>query len=48
MSDRPTREAAFDSRCAGCDGQILAGDTITLLVDDGEWVCERCADEADE
>lgn len=39
------REAEFDSSCSLCDERILAGDTITLLPDDEEWVHAHCAED---
>lgn len=39
-------EARFDGECAECDSAIYEGETIVML--DGEALCEDCAPKPDE
>lgn len=48
MGGRPEpMEAMFPGTCAWCLERIAEGDSIALLEEDGDWVHERCAEEAD-
>lgn len=47
MSERPTKEATFDSRCMVCDEMIREGDTIALLELGSEFVHEACAEDTE-